>query len=356
MRMNETYKLKITAVIKQPGDNVTFNFESLDNDIPKYQAGQFLSLIFHFGEREIRRSYSLNSSPDIDEPLSITVKRIENGEVSRFLHHQTGIGDIIIAQKPQGLFTYHPQDKYRTVFLFAAGVGITPLFSILKTALITETKSKIILAYSNKSKEEALFLEELEQWQQKYPDRLYIIWIFSNSKNLMKARLSRFYIEEILQEYLQYNRQDALFYTCGPVFYMDLCRICLLGMGFDAKQIKRETFVLPEDEADDDEPTEKVVDTNTYSIELHFNHQIYYLDIPYHKRILDVALENNIRLPYSCRSGMCSTCVANCTQGAVRMDYNEVLTDEDVAQGRVLVCTAHPTMNNTIISYNEDTL
>lgn len=353
--MNEEnlYQLKVVNRIEQPGDNLTFEFESVGKTFPKYKAGQFLSLIFHFGERELRRSYSFNSSPDCNEALSITVKRVENGEISRFLHHDIKIGDIFTAQAPQGLFTYEPQPElYRTVFLFAAGVGITPLFSILKTALVTEKNSKIVLALSNKSREETLFLKELEEWQAKYPERLKIIWIFSNNKNLLKARLSRFYIEDILKEHLEFDKKEALFYTCGPVFYMDLCRICLLGMGFSSAQIKRETFVLPEDEADDDDTTEKIVDTNTYTIKLHFKNTVYDLEVPYTKRILDVALENAIKLPYSCKSGMCSTCTATCTAGGVRMDYNEVLTDDEVEAGRVLVCTAHPTMNGTVITYD----
>ncbi|WP_353140003.1 ferredoxin--NADP reductase [Pseudopedobacter sp.] len=344
------HQLRVIDIIPQPGENITFKLVPVNSDFPPYQAGQFLSLVFHFGEREIRRSYSFNSSPDVDEPISITVKRIDNGEISRFLHHGISIGDELTAQDPNGLFVYKPkEDLERTIFLFAAGVGITPLFSILKTALVKERKSKIVLVYSNKSEGDTLFWEELKQWQEQYPDRLHIIWIFSNSKNLMKARLNRFYIEEIIKNELEFDKNEALFYTCGPIFYMDLCRICLLGMGFPAENIKRETFVLPEDEADDDDQTEKVIDRNTYSVRLHFQNQVYQFEVPYTKRILDVALEHEIKLPYSCRAGMCGTCAANCIKGGVRMDYNEVLTDDEVENGRVLICTGHPTENETEI-------
>jgi len=346
------FKLRIQKIINQPGDNITFEFEVLGESYPKYLAGQFLSLVFEGKHKEIRRSYSFNSSPDVDEPLAVTVKRVENGEISRFLHHKTAEGDVLLAQEPQGLFCYQPVENLeRDIFLFAAGVGITPLFSIMKTALVTEKKSKITLVYSNRSKEETLFYDELNEWQQKFPDRLKIVWIFSNSKNLLTARLNKFYIEKLLKEHLLFARNDALFYTCGPVIYMDLCRITLLGMGFDIKQIKRETFVLPEDEVDDDDSSEKVVDKNTYSVILNFKGETYNLDVPWPKRILDVALEHKIKLPYSCRGGVCSTCVANCTKGGVRMDYNEVLTDDELERGRVLVCTGHPTENGTTIEW-----
>jgi ring-1,2-phenylacetyl-CoA epoxidase subunit PaaE len=347
------YRLKISRIIDQPGDNSTFELEPVDHAYPSYKAGQFLSLIFTMNGQELRRSYSFNSSPDVNEALSITVKRLENGEISRFLHHKTAVGDILTAQAPQGIFTYTPdKDSERTVFLFAAGVGITPLVSILKTALVREERSKIVLIYSNRSKENTLFYDELTDWETRYPGRLKIVWIFSNTQNLMTARLNTFYIHQLVAEHLQFDRNKALFYSCGPVIYMDLCRITLLGMGFDGTQIKRETFVLPENEADEDDSSpDKVKDTNTYSVILKFEGETYNLDIPYPKRILDVALENHIQLPYSCHSGMCSTCVATCISGSVRMDYNEVLTDDELKKGRVLVCTGHPTANGTTIEW-----
>ncbi|WP_029282634.1 ferredoxin--NADP reductase [Pedobacter sp. R20-19] len=346
------FKLRINKIINQPGDNITFQFEEVDQAYPEYLAGQFVSLVFEGKNREVRRSYSFNSSPDVDEPLAITVKRVENGEISRFLHHKTAVNDVLFAQEPQGLFSYLPNEYVeRDLFLFAAGVGITPLFSILKTALVIERNSLITLVYSNRSKEDALFYNELLEWQSRYPERLKIVWIFSNSKNLMTARLNKFYIEQLIKTHLHFGREHALFYTCGPIIYMDLCRITLLGMGFDLKQIKRETFVLPEDEMDEDDGSEKVVDKSTYSVILNFNGETYNLAVPWPKRILDVALENKIKLPYSCRGGVCSTCVATCTKGNVRMDYNEVLTDEEIERGRVLVCTGHPTENGTTVEW-----
>jgi len=344
------YKLRIDKIINQPGENVTFQLAEVDQPYPKYLAGQFISLIFEGKHGEIRRSYSFNSSPDVDEPLAITVKRVENGEISRHLHHKTAVNDILYAQEPQGLFSYLPDEILKKdLFLFAAGVGITPLFSILKTALVREQNSLVTLVYSNRSKDDALFYDELLEWQSKYPERLKIIWIFSNSKNLMTARLNKFYIEKLIKAHLAFEKENAMFYTCGPIIYMDLCRITLLGMGFDLQQIKRETFVLPEDEVDEDDSSQKVVDKNTYSVVLNFMGEIYNLDVPWPKRILDVALEHKIKLPYSCRGGVCSTCTATCTKGGVRMDYNEVLTDDEIERGRVLVCTGHPTENGTTI-------
>jgi len=346
-------KLRVIAVIPQPTEVIKICFETLNGEKLNYVAGQFLPLVFKFAERELRRSYSFCSSPDVEEPIAIAVKLVENGEISRFIHHQLRVGDEVEVAEPNGLFTYEVDNNLqRTVFLFAAGVGITPLFSILKTALIKESKSKIVLIYSSRSASDTLFLEEIAEWQLKYPDRLNVIHLFSNSKNLLRARLNGFLINQLTKEFLEFNKEDALCYTCGPVDYMDVCRITLLGSGFKPQQVKRETFVLPEDEVDEDDATEKVVDKNTYNVILHFRGNIHQLEIPWPKRILEVALANKINLPYSCSGGVCSTCTATCISGGVRMDYNEVLTDEEVANGRVLVCTGRPTENETTITWD----
>lgn len=343
-------KLRVVAVSKQANEVLKVDFETLNGERFAYLAGQFLTLSFKVNGKELRRSYSFCSSPNADEPISIAVKLIENGEISRFIHHQLTKGDILTATEANGQFIYEPQpNTKRTVFLFAAGVGITPLFSILKTALLAEADSKVVLIYSNRTAEDTLFLEDIESWQAKFPTRLKVIYLFSNSKNLMRARLNGFLINQLVAENMEFDKENALFYTCGPVDYMDVCRITLLGAGFKPSQVKRETFVLPEDEVDEDDTTEKVKDTNTYSVNLHFKGQVHHLLIPYPKRILEVALANKIDLPYSCSGGVCSTCVANCISGGVRMDYNEVLTDDEVQKGRVLVCTAHPTQNETTI-------
>lgn len=346
-------KLRFTEIIPQPTEVIKICFETVNGEKLNYVAGQFLPLVFKFAERELRRSYSFCSSPDVNEPIAIAVKLVENGEISRFIHHQLSVGDEVEIAEPNGLFTYEPNvDLPRTIFLFAAGVGITPLFSILKTALVRETKSKIVLIYSSRSADATLFLEEIAEWQQKYPDRLQVIHLFSNSKNLLRARLNGFLINQLVKEFLSFSKEDALCYTCGPVDYMDVCRITLLGAGFKPQQVKRETFVLPEDEVDEDDSTEKIVDKNTYSIVLHFNGNVHQLEVPWPKRILEVALANKINLPYSCSGGVCSTCTATCTSGGVRMDYNEVLTDEEIANGRVLVCTGHPSENGTTITWD----
>jgi ring-1,2-phenylacetyl-CoA epoxidase subunit PaaE len=347
----ELMKLRISDMKYGPGETLVLSFDVVDGIRPTYSAGQFLTFIFYIRGRELRRSYSLCSSPDVDEPLSIAIKRIENGEISRLLHHKTAVGDVLTALQPNGIFTYQPAEHLqRTVFLFAAGVGITPLMSIVKTALVRETLSRLVLIYSNRSASDTLFYNELNELQAQYPERFKIVYAFSQSQDLRLSRLNVSLIERMVEEHLMFDQKDALCYTCGPIDYMVTCRIVLLRLGFSIDQIKRETFVLPEDETDEDDTTEKIIkDTNTYSVILKYRDDVHELQIPYSRTILQVALENKIDLPYSCRAGICSTCTATCTAGHVRMDYNEVLTDQEIAAGRVLVCTGHPTENDTAI-------
>ncbi|MGO1243766.1 MAG: 2Fe-2S iron-sulfur cluster-binding protein [Sphingobacterium sp.] len=343
------YKFEITNIIQQPNNNVTLTFKDLSGDYPSYKAGQFLTLSFMFGDREVRRSYSFSSSPAVVEPLAITVKRVDNGEISRLLHHRTRVGDLVDVLAPQGLFTYEPDPTTaRTLFLFGAGVGVTPLFSILKTALSTEPKTKVVLIYSNSSPDRTVFKVELEHWQQLYADRLEIIWIYSNSKNLLNAHLNRENLLRFVNERMPEDN-NAIFFTCGPVFYMDLVRFTLLGLGIPDEDIRKETFHFPEEEDDEDEKEDDPVDTTAYNILLRFQGQEYPLTIPYNKTILQAGLDNNIKLPYSCKSGMCSTCISQCSSGSVRMDYNEVLTDREVENGRCLICTSHPLEDGTTI-------
>ena len=346
-------KLRVISVSNQPTEVVKIEFETLTGEKLSYKAGQFLTLLFQVNGKELRRSYSFCSSPDVDEPIAIAVKWVENGEISRFIHHQLQKGDVVEIAEPNGQFIYPTDEEAkRTVFLFAAGVGITPLLSILKTSLIKERFSQIVLVYSSRTAEDTLFADEIARWQALYPQRLTVIHLYSNSKNLLRARLNGILINQLVKEYMAFEKDEAVFFTCGPVDYMDVCRITLLSSGVKPSQIKRETFVLPEDEVDEDDATEKIVDKNTYSVVLHFRGQVHHLLVPYPKRILEVALEHKINLPYSCSGGVCSTCTATCISGKVRMDYNEVLTDDEVLKGRVLVCTGHPVENETTITWD----
>lgn len=314
----------------------TFSFADAHNI--QYKAGQYLTLVRHAHNEEIRRSYSITSSPFLNEPLSIGVKRVENGFFSRLLVDNAIAGDELITIGAGGLFVL-PDDikNYKQVFFFAAGSGITPIFSLIKTLLFAHEHINVVLIYSNASAEKTIFLHELRELEQKFNDRFRIKFLFSNIIQLSKARLHRNLIVEFLKEYSLASYAATLFYICGPESYMRLCTYTLQENDVPKNNIKREDFVInavrKRDALPPDESSHKaVIRLNTEAIQFNIN---------YPDSILQAAKKADINLPYSCEAGRCGSCIAKCVKGRVWHSYNEVLTENELKQGLILTCVGH---------------
>ena len=334
-------QLKVEAIKWELPDAATLFFSETSGKKINYKAGQFITLVFDHHEDEIRRSYSLSSSPD-EELLSITVKRIANGEISRYLLTKIRPGDIISAVEPAGRFVLTDFEAEKDIFLFAAGSGIVPVFSQLKYLLARPGKSRLILIYSNQNENSILFGGELNELSATHPERLKTIHLLSSQAN----RLNNLVTEQLVRQHLKSALINAEIYTCGPYDYMRMIRLTLLYMGFEPAQIRKENFVL------DTVPVSAVV--SNYAprrIRIHFNKETYDLVVGENQSILQAALQNNISLPYSCRVGDCSTCSAMCKSGKVEMVKNNVLTDTDLAEGWVLTCTGHPLTEDVEIEF-----
>lgn len=335
-------QLKVEAIKNELPDTTTFYLAQSSGKKISYKAGQFITLIFTHHEEEIRRSYSLSSSPD-EELLAITVKRIANGEISRFMLTQIKPDDIMNAVEPAGKFVINNFSEDKDIVLFAAGSGIVPIFSQLKYILTREGKSRLILIYSNQNDRSILFKDELDQLHQKHTGRLKTIHLLSSKAN----RLNNLMAEKLVRENISSeNIPKAEFYTCGPFTYMRMIRLTLLFMGIVPSQIRKENFVL--------ETVPVAPATTTFqprNIRIHFNHEVYDLTVGENQSILQAALQNNIQLPYSCRVGDCSTCSAMCKSGKIEMVKNDVLTDADLAEGWILTCTGHPLSDDVVIEF-----
>jgi ferredoxin-NADP reductase len=334
-------QLKVEAIKWELPDVATFFFSELSGIKITYKAGQFITLVFSHHEEEIRRSYSLSSSPD-EALLSITVKRIENGEISRFMLTKVKQGDVLNALEPAGRFTIIDFETKKDIFLFAAGSGIVPIFSQLKYALNRPGNSRFILSYSNQNKNYVLFEKDLDKLSLKHPGRLKIIHLLSSQSK----RLNNLVVEQLVRENIKYGVSNAEFYTCGPFTYMRMIRLTLIYMGFEAKQIRKENFVL-----DTVPVTESAVNYPPRKIRIHFNNETYAIVAGENQSILQAALQNNIPLPYSCRIGDCSTCAAICKNGKIAMAKNDVLTDTDLATGWILTCTGHALTDDVEITF-----
>jgi ferredoxin-NADP reductase len=334
-------QLKVEAIKWVTADTATFYFTETSGKKVKYVAGQFVTLVFTHHDEEIRRSYSLSSSPD-EELLAITVKRIANGEISRFMLTKVKPGDIINAVEPAGRFTIADFQDQKDIILFAAGSGVVPMFSQLKYILSRGGESCITLIYSSNDQSAVLFAAELATLQSQHPGRLKIIHLLSSEGK----RLNNITVEQLVKQNIHFDLSKADFYLCGPFVYMRMVRLTLLYMGIENRRIRKENFVL------DTVPVKAgYINYPPQRIKIKFNNELHDLMVGENQTILQAALQNNIPLPYSCRAGICSACTAKCVSGKVAMSVNDVLTDLDLSHGLILTCTGHAVSDDVVIEF-----
>lgn len=334
-------ELSVIKIKQELPDAATFFLTETSGRRIHYEAGQFITLVFTHHHEEIRRSYSLSSSPD-EGLLAITIKRVANGEISRFMLTKVAQGDVLHALEPAGRFVLRHPEEEKDILMFAAGSGIVPFFSQLKFTLARPGKSRIALIYSNAAKDSILFEEDLNKLALQHPERLKIIHLLSSEGN----RLNNYTAEKLVRRNLRFGQERAEFYTCGPFEYMRMIQLTLVYMGFRKEQIRKENFVLQ---------TIPVAHTKRSfpprNIRIHFQGDEHNITAGENQSILQAALQNNIPLPYSCRTGDCSTCSAICKSGKVEMINNNVLTNADLAAGWVLTCTGHPVSDDVVIEF-----
>lgn len=333
-------QLRVEDIKRETTDAATFFLSEVTGAQISYLAGQFLTLVFIHHDEEIRRSYSLSSSP-VEKLLAITIKRVANGEISRFMLAKVKKGDLLTAVPPAGKFTLSNEAlNDGKLIYFAAGSGIVPIYSQIKYLLARLGDSKVILFYSNNNFSDVLFKEELNELQTAQPNRLKVVHLISNQGN----RLTNINLEALLKQHLDNDIYTAQYYMCGPFAYMRMIRLTLLFMGIEPANIRKENFVLE---------TIPVADNATtyppQNIQLEFNGEVHSITVGENQSILQAALQNDIALPYSCRAGMCSTCIAKCVSGKVEMSVNDVLLDADLAEGWVLTCTGYPLSSDVVL-------
>jgi ring-1,2-phenylacetyl-CoA epoxidase subunit PaaE len=347
--MNKTdllYKqIQITRVISETQEAKSFEFAATGDWNPVYEAGQFITLVFRSGNKEDRRSYSFSSAPALHEPMRITVKRIANGEYSRQLFNNARAGDVLYSSGISGFFKL-PRDykNLKQFFFLAAGSGITPVYSLLKTILHT-TNLPVTLAYSNHAEKNTIFYKELLQLRGQFNDRFKIKFLFSHMNNKHKSRLSKWVLTKLLQEY-EIPFKETLFYICGPVDYRLMAGITLITAGVPPNNIKKEIFNTQKHIVKPVPP-----DTDKHKVELHINNHVYKLTVQYPDTILSAAKKQNIHLPYSCEAGNCGSCAATCIKGKVWMAYNEVLMDAEIAKGKVLTCQGYAVEGDAVVEF-----
>jgi ring-1,2-phenylacetyl-CoA epoxidase subunit PaaE len=351
--MKEHLELRISKIIRETTEAITLTLEPTEGEEITYKSGQFLTLLVSIGGKELRRSYSLSSTPGVDEHPAITIKRVVNGEVSRYLIDHLQEGDILKALPPAGRFILQTQPEVqRDIFLIGAGSGLTPLFSILKDVLHHEPQSHCVLIQSDRNEITGLFTKQIRRLAEQYAGKFSHHPLHSNplpqAGAVYPSRLSIGLLQTLIRQYMRYGQSVAQFYICGPSDYMRMARMALTFMEFRPEQVHQEIFVteeLPQN------TTPYFENTDDKRIELLYRQKRYVLTSPYNQSILKTGLVNGLRLPYSCAGGVCSTCIARCTKGKVHMAINKVLTDKEVTAGWVLTCVSYPVSDEVTIEW-----
>jgi ferredoxin-NADP reductase len=301
----EQYRRVIITSVREEIPGVKTFTATYDDGSPiPYAAGQFITFIFTHHGKEERRSFSISSSPDENKPLAFTVKRLDNGAYSRYLIDRTQPGDKLLTTGTAGLFVI-PADitAYDQVFFFAAGIGITPVISLIKNLLHTYPEKQAVLVYSNRSQDDVVFYNELQALAAKYPGRLALDLLYSNAFNLARARLNKALVPLILSEHGAVPKEKMLFYVCGPFQYMRMVIYALEEQKIHATQIHKENFNTNNRPIKENTPP----DIGAHKVTLIQNGQEFTLTVQYPESILQAALRQGIHLPYSCETGRCGS-------------------------------------------------
>lgn len=327
----------------------------------RYQAGQFVTFFLTIEGELLSRSYSLSSSPLVDKEFQVTVKKVPGGRGSGFLCDHVKVGDTLMTTPPSGHF-FKPslEPKGTHYFLFAAGSGITPIFSIMKTVLSASPANHVTLIFGNRNESSIIYKNELDQWARNYPSRLDVIHVLSKPSfdwPGRRGRIDRSFICEVLQMPVS-GPAAREHYLCGPIEFMHVVRNTLLEAGVARELVKEEnfglavhkpgpalkdnwTFIGPDTDAET--PEKIIAQINGETIEV---------AAVQGKSVLETLLESGANPPYSCMDGACMACLGKVQQGRVYQEDPGILTDDNIAACEALTCQAKPLSRIVKISYD----
>ncbi|WP_442787133.1 2Fe-2S iron-sulfur cluster-binding protein [Flavobacterium suncheonense] len=349
--MSAFHSLTIKEINRETPHAISVVFEVPEQLKPDYHfiAGQYLNLKFIIDGKEIRRAYSISSSPNNHE-LRVAIKAVQNGVVSTYANEKMKVGDKMEVGTPEGRFTFEPKpDNQKNYAAFAAGSGITPVMSILHSVLENEPKSTFVLVYGNKSPEETIFHSHLHDLQLKYVGRLFVHYVFSQT-NTIDAHFGR--IDKSIVNYVLNNKHAEKefdkFYLCGPEEMISAVSNVLKEHNIPEKDIKFELFSTTPNET----KAENTLGGHT-KISIVVDDEEFEFEMAQKQTILEAALKQGIDAPYSCQGGICSSCIARVTKGSAEMKKNSILTDKEIAEGLILTCQAHPTSVEIAVDFDD---
>ncbi len=350
--MSSFYKLHIKEVKKETSNAISVVFSVPDELKTAYQfvAGQYVNLKLTLDGKEIRRAYSICSSPNSGE-LRIAIKSVKNGHFSTFANENLKVGDILEVGVPEGKFVFEPQiDRQKNYAGFAAGSGITPVMSILQSVLESEPNSTFVLVYGNKSPNDTIFHEQLHQLQLKYVGRFFIHYAYTQAKveGELFGRIDKANVNFVLNNKHKEKEFDK-FYLCGPEEMINLVTSVLKEHNVADKNIKFELFSTSSSE----ENAAASLGNGHTTITVLVDDEETTFEMSQKQTLLEAALKQGIDAPYSCQGGICSSCLARISKGTAEMKKNSILTDKEVADGLILTCQAHPTSSEIFVDFDD---
>ncbi len=349
------HTLTVSDIKQETEDCVSVAFQIPDDlhDLYKFVPGQYLTLRRFFDGEDVRRSYSICSSP-LSGELRVAIKKVEKGLFSTWANSELKVGDSLDVMSPMGHFVLEPNESNENTYVaFAAGSGITPIMSIMKSVIEIEPNSKFILIYGNRSNNSIIFKEEIEDLKNANLNRLEVHHILSREdqgSDLLYGRINAEKVAECGKQFFA-PINVAGYYLCGPIDMINAASETLQGVGVDKSKIHYELFTSAGvkdkvDHSKDDEPKEKVDAQVTIVLDGEETHVNMVSD---GRSILDAGAD----VPYACKGAVCCTCRAKLIEGTATMEMNYALMDDEVEDGYILTCQSHPTSEKVVVSFDE---
>jgi len=352
------HDLNVKSVQKVTEDSVVVSFD-IPGDLREefsFISGQYLTLETSINGEDIRRSYSLCSAP-FEQEWKVAIKRVEDGKFSTYANTGLKAGDTLKVLGPDGNFKLETNgDNQNHYVAFAAGSGITPILSMIKSVLKEEPKSRFSLFFGNRNFDTIIFREELEDLKSNYLNRLSVHHILSKEKlgsPLFFGRIDAKKCKRYCSVFFD-PKDIAGFFLCGPSKMIFEIRDELTGLGVEASKIHFELFNTDDIKIEKKEVEESYDPSMESKVTIILDEESFDMPLAYGGlSVLDAALAAGADLPYACKSGVCSTCKAKIIEGEVEMDLNYALEPDEVENGFVLTCQSHPRTSTVTVSYDE---
>ncbi len=352
------YALPIQRVWNETEDSVAIAFDvpSELREVFHYKHGQYITIKTDIDGSNERRAYSLCSSPYVDEPLTIAVKKVADGRMSTWLNEHVRQGAILDVMAPMGGFTIalDPGNE-RHIVCVAGGSGITPILSIIKSVLQVEQHSAVTLIYANVSASSVMFAGELARLSSAYGSRLGIVHAWEQDEAgaaTVSGRLSEQTLRSLLQDHVaQFDGVEA--FLCGPEGLMNAARAAFTGAGLPIERIHQEYFSISTPTETRSVMSESSQELVTRRVKIRLYGQDHEFDVEPDETFLSAAQRANLDPPYACQIGACCTCRAKLVSGSAIMDEREALSDDEIADGYILTCQAHPTSDGCFADYDQ---